>query len=205
MKYDGDNAFVSTTIDLLNAINDTNGGKTVLTALTDSKNSFDFTNTKSAGGAGTLQLEFSHKAKYKEGGAEIHASELTNKKMINEQKVEYTAHEVFHGYQRENARNPATINGEVGAYLFGRGVASGSKYAPCGIAGYGNNTKIGDVYNNAMVNMLFGDDPNNGIHYKTAINNFLIGSSVNSNGMYNKHRISSKYKPLILKFLPLIK
>jgi len=206
MKYDGDNTFVSSTIDYLNAMGDSGAGTQVLTTLIGSKNTFDFTNTASAGGPGTLQFDFiSNKEKYKNGGAEIHAAELAGSSMNSEQKMEATAHEVFHGYQREMGENPATINAEVGAYIFGRGVAGTSKYAPCGIAPFGNGSKAGNTYHSAMRNMVYGMDSNHKKNLKTAINNFLKGSIVNNDGLYNKSKISSKYNPLILKFIPLVK
>jgi hypothetical protein len=207
MEYQGDNAFVTSTVNYLNTMNDVEAGANVLSSLINSDNTFDFSNTASSGGDRTFQLDYRSNYKYKEGGAVIHAAAFMNTDIEDVQNVESAAHELFHGYQRENGQNPATINGEVGAYLFGRGVASNSAYGSPLMLGFGNETTVGQAYNNAMFNMMYGFDKNHSTNYQNAITNFHKGASVNNygNGLYRNHKIDPKYKPLILKFLPLIK
>ena len=206
MQYEGTNKFLSSTISSLNAMGEVDAGNEVLSTLIDSDNLFDFTNTKSSGGERTFQLDYKSNEKYKDGGAQIHAAEFLNNSIDNSQKVESAAHELFHGYQREMGQKPGTVNGEVGAYLFGRGVAANSKYGSTGIMlSFGNMSSEGSVYENAMLSMMYGWDSNHMSSYQNAINSFHKGAAVNKGGLYNKHKIDPNYNPLIIKFLPLIK
>lgn len=211
MEYDGKNTFVSNTVSYLNAMNEVEAGAEVLSTLIGSENTFDFTNTPSAGGDKTLQLDYKSNEKYKDGGAQIHAAALMNPDVDDVQRVEGAAHELFHGYQREMGENPATINGEVGAYLYGRGVASSSKYGSPLMSGFGNQSASGQTYNMAMINMLYGWDNNYTQNYQTATTNFKAGASANvinpntGKPLYDRHKVDPNYKPLILKFLPLVK
>lgn len=213
ITYESKNQFVTNTVSSLNAMNEVEAGGEVLSTLIGSENTFDFTNTRSPNGEDkNLQLDYKTNAeKYKNGGAQIHSGALMNPKLDNEQRAEGAAHELFHGYQRKMGENPATVNGEVGAYLFGRGVAASSKYGSIGINGFGKQTTAGQAYNSAMTNLLYGWDDNYTQNYKTEITNFKAGASVNGinpktgKPLYDKHRISPNYNPLIIKFLPLIK
>jgi len=65
----------------------------------------------------------------------------------------------------------------------------------------------GQAYNNAMINMMYGFDDDYTKSYQNAITIFSKGSSVNNygKGVYRNHKIDPQYKPLIFKFLPLIK
>jgi RHS repeat-associated protein len=209
MKYKGNNGFVSKTVKYLNSMNSVKAGAKVLRTLIKSNNTFDFTYTKSRGGDRTLQFDYtSNQTKYKKGGGEIHAASLMNSKITSSQKVAATAHELFHGYERESGQNPGTVNGEVGAYLFGRGVSQMYEQSiyggPVGGAGFGNSTKEGQAYNMAMLSLLYGwgDVKSN---YNTAINNFRKGASVNNSGTYNGDKIDPAYIPLIYGFIPLVK
>ncbi len=209
MKYKGKNSFVSKTVKYLNAMNGVKAGEKVLGSLIKSHNTFDFTDTKSSGGDRTLQFDYSsNPTKYKNGGGEIHAASLMNSKITSSQKVAATSHELFHGYERENGQNPATINGEVGAYLFGRGVSQMYEQSiyggPVGGASFGNSTKAGQAYNMAMLSLLYGWG-NVKSNYNTAINNFRQGASVNNSGIYNGDNIDPAYFPLIYGFIPLVK
>jgi RHS repeat-associated protein len=206
MKYKGD-SFVTNTVNFLNAMNDVKAGAQVLSTLTDSKNSYDFTNTKSSGGERTFQFDNKSDEKYKKGGGEIHAGEFQNDNIEDVQKVEGAAHELFHGYEAESGNNPATSNGEVEAYLFGRGVSSNSKFGSQLMLGFGNGTTQGQAYEKAMASMLYGFGNNYSKSYTSAIENFKMGASVNNygKGLYRNHKIDPYYKQLILKFLPLIK
>ena len=199
MAYKGYNLFVATTIGLLNHVNEVSGGTKVLSYLTASNNQFDFTNSQSSGGERTFQFDIKDQ-KYAKGGAQIRASEILNTNLESIQKVESIAHELFHGLQRENNRNPATINAEVEAYLFGRGIGI-SSYPNSGFLSFGNLSNEGELYNQAMFNLMFGTGDINQ-NFNVAIENFLKGSS--SGHKYPRHQIDPNYDPLLFQFLPLI-
>jgi len=58
MEYKVDNKFVTSTVNYLNAMNDVEAGAEVLSSLINSKNMFDFTNTASASGDRTFQIDY---------------------------------------------------------------------------------------------------------------------------------------------------
>ncbi|MFA8301228.1 MAG: DUF6443 domain-containing protein [Hyphomicrobiales bacterium] len=207
MKYEGGNDFATSTVKFLNAMNSVEAGAKVLSSLSSSKNSFDFTNTPSAAGNKSFQLSYKGNDRYTNGGAQIYAAAFLNSDIKDVQKAESAAHEMYHGYQRENGQNPATVNGEVGAYLFGRGVAASSKYGSSIISGFSNQSSAGQTYEMSMLNLIYKWDANPQNAYNSAIKNFSKGSRVNNNGkgIYKNHKIDPKYKPLIFKFLPLVK
>ncbi len=207
MEYDGDSEFISSTIDMLNAMSEVDEGSDVLSDLIDSDNNFDFTNTASSAGSGTLQLDYKTDPKYANGGAQIHAASLMEAGTTKRSQLESVAHELFHGFQREKGQNPATVNGEVGAYLYGRGVAANSKYSTTGMMGFGNQSSEGVKYDQAMLNLMWGNKSDFKNNYNNALNNFQKGSSVNNygNGLYRNHKVDPNYAPLIQKYLPIIK
>jgi hypothetical protein len=114
-------------------MNGTENGQTVLKALSSSGNHFTFSNTTSS--AGEMSMSFSPG---KDGGGTINAAALLNPDIQAGQKLESTAHELFHGFQYENGQRGAATNGinnEVGAYLFGKSIALSAGYP---ISGFGN-------------------------------------------------------------------
>ena len=116
--YEGDNEFIAAVGTTLSEMNGTENGQTVLAALSGSENSFTFSNTASSGGDRSLSF-----SPGKDGGGTINAAALLNTDIQSGQKLESTAHELFHGYQYENGQGGASVNGinnEVGAYLFGK-------------------------------------------------------------------------------------
>jgi hypothetical protein len=203
MKYSGNNKFVSSSINILNAMNGVKAGAKVLSSLTSSKYDYDFTNTKSAAGSESMAFDYIHDGKYKEGGGEIHAASLLNRRLGDEKKLELSSHELFHGYQRENGRNPATVNGEVEAYLFGYEVANYSIYGhQTVLTSFGNSLKSGSDYDFAM-NDMQGIPETIYDGYQKAVNNFINGAAANQTHIYDKFKIDPNYKPLIFKFLPI--
>jgi hypothetical protein len=124
------------------------------------------------------------------------------------QKLESTAHELFHAYQFEEGQmlngKLNTINNEVGAYLFGRAVAvsvSGGAIS-FGITG----SIVGQKYNQAMQSLLFGSKFDLR-EYQDAVKYFKQGSGANleAKGMYNSFAIDTKLtNPLIKQFIPLL-
>ncbi|HQC39527.1 MAG TPA: RHS repeat-associated core domain-containing protein [Candidatus Dojkabacteria bacterium] len=183
MKYQGDNAFVSSSITALNQMNSTKIGGQVLGELVGSKNQFNFTNTFAKDEDGNDVKDALSFAKSDNGGGEIHAGALLGDKMQEGQKLETTAHELFHGYQSEKGQTSngslATVNNEVGAYLFGRAVYySYNQDKAFGMMPWGNGTQAGDVYENAMNSLIWAPSFNYS-QYSTAVSNFKAGSSVN--------------------------
>lgn len=96
------------------------------------------------------------------------------------------------------------INNEVGASLFGKGVAISAGYP---ISGVGRNTPAGRIYGQAFGNILFSNNFNTR-DYQDVINNFKQGSVGNfeGNGIYNKFGVNDKLRnPAIKRFIPLIR
>jgi hypothetical protein len=206
MKYTGDNAFVSASVKYLNGMNTSKGGASVLKDMIASTNSFDFKNVASAAGAMSLQFNYRDDQgnvlpQYQKGGGEIKAGALLNSSISEGRQVDNVAHELFHGYQRENGRPPEGVNSEVEAYLFGRGVAATSDF-PTGFQQLGNASPEGQKYEEAMSAMLM--DGYNQKRYDQAVDHFVKGSNVNNNGTgpYKNHKPREGYQPLIIKFLP---
>jgi hypothetical protein len=200
-KYSGTDAFVSSVSLSLNKLNGDGNGKKMLTELTTSKNMFDFTNTYAKNSKGeevTKALSF---GAYEKGGGEIKAGALMNDFMQEGQKVEATAHELFHGYQGEKGEKGATVNREVEAYLFGRSVAANLGYPT---TGWSNLTPAGQSYSDAMDGLFYGEKFDAG-HYQNAVTNFKAGSPENATGLYNNFKIIENNSPLIKFFFPLVK
>lgn len=217
MKYKGDNAFVTTSITALNQMNSTEIGGQVLGKLVGSKNQFNFTNTYSKDNDGNEAKDALSFSKSANGGGEIHAGALMGDKIQEGQKLEYTAHELFHGYEYEKGQTSngslATVNNEVDAYLFDRSVYySYNQGKPFSMMPWGNRTQVGDTYDNAM-NSLIWAPAFNYSQYSTAVNNFKAGSSANvsktgipGQGLYRNFTINSNLiNPLIKNFYPLVR
>jgi RHS repeat-associated protein len=203
MAYKGDNAFVSTSINALNQMNSTKIGGEVLGELVGSKNQFNVTNTFTKDKEGNEVKDTPSFEKSINGGGEIHAGALMNKNIQEGQKLEATAHELFHGYQYEKGEGGTTVNREVGAYLFGRAVANQVGY---GTSGFGNFSEEGSLYEKAMSTLLFVSQKFDLKTYNQALNNFQKGATVNYRGDYNNFSIKKDdTNPVIKKFFPLIK
>jgi RHS repeat-associated protein len=217
MKYKGDNAFVSASIASLNQMNSTKIGGQVLGELVGSENQFNFTNTFAKDKDGNEVKNALSFTKSENGGGEIHSGALMGDKMQKGQKLESTAHELFHGYQYEKGqtmdRSMATVNNEVGAYLFGRAVYY-SYYQDKGFGEmpWGNGTQAGSSYQNAMSSLIWAPSFNYS-QYSTAVNNFKAGSSVNvskkgvpGQGLYRNFNTNTTLtNPMIKNFFPLVR
>jgi hypothetical protein len=177
-------------------------GKDVLSTLSTSNHNFSYTNTPATDSKGNVigdALQFSAATK---GGGEIHAAALLKSNMDESQKIETTAHELFHEYQAELGETGFTVNREVGAYLFGKDVVTTLNY---GSLGFGNTTPAGINYQNTMTNLLYSNTLNQN-DYNTAINNFHQGSTVNINGLYNRAIIKANdTNPVIKRLFPLVR
>lgn len=207
-KYKGKNTFVKTVSENLNKMNSTEIGNQVLSALSTSKNEFSFVNQSVKNSNGDEVQALSYSATDKGGGiisAGLLMSNLGQQPSQEGSNIESISHELFHAYQGENGERGATINREVGAYLFGRGISTSLGY---GSSGFGNFTKEGQTYEGAMSNLLFSDKFNSSL-YNTAINNFKAGS-IGNNGsvgaIYRNFMIKpNDTNPIIKRFFPLVR
>jgi hypothetical protein len=208
MQYKGNDKFISSVVKYLNEMNSVKQGNQVLKSLIGSSNNFDFKNIipidKSNGKPMNDALLFNDLPNaYKNGGGEIQAGALMGGSLKDVQKVDVLSHELFHGYQRENNRDMRTINAEVEAYLFGRGVSMNTQYGLTGSLGFGiPGTPAGNIYDQSMYNLLLGGFTT--YDYNNALSYFKAGSQANlgGKGKYQSHKISPLYKPIITKFLP---
>mgnify|MGYP002336011337 CR=1 FL=1 len=199
-KYKGKDEFVSSAYKTLNGMNSTRNGKSVLGELSASENKFTFTNTyekDSEGNDAKGTLSF---AENKDGGGEIHAAALMNKETGLGEKIENTAHELYHGYQHENGQGGPSVNNEVEAYLFGRSIALQSHNASN--FSFGNMSIMGKEYESAMLNLLTNAKFDRK-SFQNAVMAFKTGSTANTSGIYNGHAYRRK-RPLISRFYPLI-
>lgn len=167
----------------------------MLNALSDSKVKFNITNTFHMKNGKPVKNILSYGGIDSKGRAKINAAPLMLGTMNRGQEVETLAHELFHGYQDMKGEKGATVNREVGAYLFGRSVAM--------LAGYGMNGFGGKDYDSAMNNLLFSEEFSQK-DYNTAIKTFKSQSSVNIDGVYDDFSIKNRdTKPQIKFFFPL--
>lgn len=211
MGYSGGNSFVETVIGYLNKMDKTENGHNVLGNLILSKNDFNVKNVFSKDANGndiTNQLAFTGS---KNGGGDIAAAALMGNVLNDNQKLSSTAHEFFHGYQKENGESGANsggINREVGAFLFGESISQSYQlktFDASILSPFGNNTPQGKVYDNAMNGLLSSKNFNSTL-YNIAGNNFKKGSIANTKGTYNNKIFNPNYaNPLIRKFYPLVK
>ena len=194
MKYNGNDNFTNKIVSYLNSIGSIESGSKVLSELISSKNHYDIRNIKSEGGENTMQF-----VGYEGGGGQINASMVINSAYSDNVILGALAHESYHGYEKEFGQNPATINGEVDAYLFENHI----KFELGGTSGeLGLSTSIGNIYSNSMNNLIWGTSLNKEYDYKQAIFSYKFGSAANKLGVYNNHKISNTYKQRILNLLP---
>jgi len=217
MEYNGKDEFTNKTIKILNQMNSTEIGGQVLGELVGSENQFNITNTFAKDKDGNEVKNALSFAISENGGGEIHAGVLMGDNMQEGQKLESIAHELFHGYQYEKGQtlngSLATVNNEVGAYLFGRAVYySYNRDKGFATMPWGNGTQAGDSYENAMNSLIWAPSFNYS-QYSTAVNNFKAGSSVNvsetgvpGQGFYRNFKTDTNLKnPLIKNFFPLVR
>jgi RHS repeat-associated protein len=202
-RYKGKDKFVSTVLGTLNKISSTDIGKEVVGELSGSNNDFNFTNTVAKDKEGNVVENALNFDKAKGGGGEIHAGAMMGSKMQEGQKIESSAHELFHGYQYETGQNPGTVNGEVGASLFGKAIVN---QLGVGTSAFGKVSTVGGFYNYTMNAMMWDKKGFNYILYNQAMYNYIKGNAGNYNGDYNKFKIQGNdVNPAIKKFFPLVR
>lgn len=196
MKYDGDNAYFSNAIGLLNQMNSVEIGSSVLSTLHGSDNIFGVSNQSST-------IEGTHSfTENKDGGGML--------KMGESFRLESLAHEMFHGYQHEMGQGGASIFNEVEANLFGYSVAF--QYAYDNVLPFGSATPMGNsnAAGRAFENSFYGLLQSNTFsreQFNTAVQNFQGGSMKNTTGGYNNYPLqrSNQTVPLISRFYPLMR
>jgi hypothetical protein len=144
-------------------ISSVDNGATVIGALSDSKEVFDFSNTTSTTGS---PMEFEPGKKQK--GGTIHAAYLLQEggNATEATKTEGIAHELFHGYQQINGEKGNDLNKEVAGFLFGRGIAQSlfKDYNPT----MGNpNTPEGQQFNTNVNTLLNNQTFDQKLHSET--------------------------------------
>lgn len=179
------NAFATTCVSVLNALSKNELASPVLAAVIKSSNMYDFKNIESEGGPKTMQF----KPNAKQNGAVIHAALFMDNAYSLDDKIGSAGHEIYHGFEQIEGNNPATVNGEVDAYLFG--------YMIRGAGKLGNSTAKGRIYNKAMDEMSLGNKLQD--NYTKALNSFSEGAKANNSGLYNQHKIEPEYRTSILK------
>ena len=207
MKYEGNNAFVSASVNYLNSMYN-NGGSDILDVLIGSKNSFNMMNQTPIDDKGnTLDaLQFSEAVG---GGGDIYAGLLTNSKYSNYRKVESVSHELFHGFQYEKGQGGTSIFNEVEANVYSSVIAtnwanSTDYMGALSSNGLGNGTAAGDLYQTSFSSLI-----NNGFSkdvFHNALKSFRAGSNSNASGGYNTYPLHRNQKYYLLnKYLPKLK
>jgi hypothetical protein len=208
MKYEGDNEFISTSIENLNKLNSTGAGGNLLGNLIGSKNAFNFSNTYAKDKEGNdIKGTLSFKEN-EDGGGIINAASLMEEDISESTKLEALGHELFHGYQHEQGQGGASIMNEVEANLFGYGTAleyalNNESFSSGGTGtSLGRNTAIGASYQKSFNSLLKGFSLG---EFKNAIMTFKKGSISNASGLYINYPLqrSNQKKSMINRFYPL--
>ncbi len=208
MTYKGKDNFIILVVDLLNKINSVQKGKTVVQALLNSINLINIQNNHPTDNNGNpyvdsqgYHMEALLAHILPNGGGDIDAASLMRKL---DSSIEEISHELFHFYQKEKGQNPKTVNGEVGAYLYGKGIESLLKKVDFRV--WGNSKTNGTLYIIAMDNLF--ENGFNKKDYQDALMYFKTGSRGNTvnpvtgKQPYGKHKIDNSYICLIKNFLP---
>lgn len=188
--YEGDSEFIAKAVSTLNTIRSTEAGSEVLSSLVESESNYNLVNQKPP----SEKLPESVKAmQFKEnenGGVNIFAGSLTG--LSERLSIESTAHELFHGYQREIGQDPATTFSEVGAYLFGP--STRAKIIGGIVSFAGTDSRSGSEYTTAMTELYYGDNFSRQAYQRGS----LVGN------LYPNHPTGPlPMKPAISTFYPL--
>jgi RHS repeat-associated protein len=208
MKYNGEDAFVSTVVGMLNKMNTVTSGEKLLNALSSSKNSFSFSNvtpTDKKGNPMEGTMVFDENAN---GGGTILAGSLMSG-MSEFSQLESTSHELFHGYQHEQKQSGASVVNEVEANAFGYTVALNwtmqndrlaQSASPLGV-----NSSIGQMYETAFSNLIYGKTFS-ASDFMNAAKSFKTGSQKGTSGLYNRYPFMKDIRNnfLLKPFYPLI-
>ena len=204
MDYNGNNNFIYSTVNYLNAIND-NGGANMLNILSSSKNSFDFVNKPTTDKNGKTIEGALNFEENKTGGGTIYAGSLMGNSN-KYSKIEATSHELFHGLQYELGQGGASVYNEVEATVFSSIIASNwvsTTHYVGAMSGKlsGNDTPVGDLYEQSIKNLT------NNIFYPDFVNailSFQTGSQINLKGIYDSDPIqrSNQTRSILQQFYP---
>ena len=180
-----DNSFAAASVSVLNELSKYEFAKPVLEEVIKSPNKYDFKNISSEGGPKTIQFV----PNANQNGGVFNAALFMNKDYHLDDQMRSSGHELYHAFEQIKGNNPATVNGEVDAYLFEYTVYTGGEL--------GNSTTQGGIYGDAM-HEIATSGINLQENYKKALNNFSKGSRANASGLYNHNRIDPLYKTSIL-------
>ncbi len=214
LKYNGDNAFVSSVVNALNSVGNSKAGGTVLNTLIASEQNYSYINEYSKDKNGNdLKGTFRYVTNGNRKGGTIFAGALFEygapSKIISP-----IAHESFHAYQDENNgfSNGHHIGLEVEATLFG--AASYYNYlvdqgqnldliliSTLNLITGGNNDDAYKKYSTAMIDLLL--KPYDQQYFSSAVNNFHLGASKGK--IYSKVPVKDYQSPLIRQLYPLLK
>ncbi len=213
LKYNGDNAFVSSVVNALNSVGNSKAGGTVLNTLIASEQNYSYINEYSKDKNGNdLKGTFRYVTNGNRKGGTIFAGALFEygapSKIISP-----IAHESFHAYQDENNgfSNGHHIGLEVEATLFGtvsyynylldHGQNSDLSLALTlnHITG-GNDANAYTKYSTSMIGLLKSYRQE---YFGSAVNNFHLGASKGK--IYSKVPVKDYQSPLIRQLYPLLK
>ena len=198
MKYEGKDAIAGKQVGILNQINNTKNGTTVISDLSGSKDKYFVTNQKSGKGYTALTSANPN------GGATL--------KMNGNNTVLDISHELFHGYQIYKGQGGASIFNEVEAYLFSGGVATenalntnlNENFSNGSFSQARTDSKEGESYSNSIYNLQ--DSKNfSQQDFDNAVNLFKSQSGKNSSGDYSgfPQRLPNQKEYLLKQFYPL--
>jgi RHS repeat-associated protein len=200
MKYEGNNSFVSASVNYLNAVY-TNGSAEVMDVLIGSSNRFNMLNQTPTDKNGNVldALQFNEA---EGGGGNIYAGMLMNSQYSDYSKVEGVSHELFHGFQYEKGQGGASIFNEVEAMVYSSVVSSNWAYSTDYIGalssnGLGNGTASGNIYQQSFNSLVSSGFSKNVFH--DAVKAFKTGSNSNASGGYNNYPLVRTPKSYLLK------
>ena len=178
------NEFASKCVNILNELSSNEFAEPVMNELVKNTDySYNISPNKSEGGPNTMQFDPTA------NGANINAALILNKEYSLGDLEKALGHELYHGYEQMTGNDPATVNGEVDAYLFESMIGVSQDL--------GNSSLMGLFYTHATTKIRYGDD--NTDYYYNALTSFKQGSHANRGGLYNKHHISTSYRSTIQK------
>ncbi len=210
LKYNGDNAFVSSVVNALNSVGNSKAGGTVLNTLIASEQNYSYINEYSKDKNGNdLKGTFRYIKNGNREGGTIYAGAFSDFEE-KDRAIGGIAHESFHAYQDENNgfANGHHIGLEVEATLFGNTsyynylLDKQNLFAEVNMlrSVIGNVNDEGNAYQDAMLELLYNYSKND---FNTATNNFISGAS--KGHIYKNTQIKPYKSPLIKKLYPLLK
>ncbi len=206
-EYTGDDVFSSKVLTNLNLLNSDPAGSIVVKAVSEDKHNYVYRNKSGPNSTGGSF----HPFLFGKGGY-INAALLSSTSVSTRSQLEFSSHELFHGYQRlKGNRRGKSLNSETEAYLFG---AITTSRITAQIAGTGetyrtilHTTNYGDISNkgkdfNAAFHTLIFSETFDSKAFNTASNSLL--NSIFSQPSYSGFNIDPNFKISIDTLYPLL-